>query len=137
MIRSDPMIQVLTTPINQNVSELNTHTLKTYILKQCLQQSLKTAVFGRLFLDCPKYSLEHCLIGLFIRYSDKSEENGSSLAFFHKFTFFSLTSSFVVDLFGPWGEGGGCNRTLRTPPPPPPMRLALQKSRLSLKLFRY
>ena len=36
--------------------------------------------------------------------------------FRHKFTFFSQTSSFQADIFGPWGMGGGCDRTLRTPP---------------------
>ena len=28
---------------------------------------------------------------------------------------FSRTSYFQADLFGPWGGGGGCDRTLRTP----------------------
>ena len=112
-------------------------------------------------MDCPKHSLEHCLIGLFgwinpallqflewqnttvsgspqidpdpsteernIAHSDKLEENGSSLAFFHMFTFFSLTSSFQADLFGPWGVRS--HPTHAPPPPPPLLPTRLEKHR--------
>ena len=53
--------------------------------------------------------------------------------FFTSFIFFSLTSYFQADLFGPWG--GGCDRTLRTPPAYAPAGTAALTTCLDLVRF--
>ena len=88
------------------------------------------SVFERLLvMDCQKHSLEHCLIGLSGCQQQKrtldTVTNQKLIfgVFFFTSLLFSAEQVLSRSTFSARGGGGGCDRTLRTPPPPQPTRL--------------